>query len=163
MTVPYDPVLAVAPALAGLYDATLFCTCGTCAEWRSYEPDPGQQAARAWRQDLAYVRLARLLGSPEMIGAVNDATELFNEICEEVRQQNKADRERREAAYAEVLRRHELAIRAECPWCGATPGSRCRTVPGRHLRGSGDHADRYRAAVHLFGPPEDRDQPGRSR
>ena len=68
---------------------------------------------------------------------------------EETRQQ------RREAEYAEALRRHEVAITAECSYCGAAPGSVCRTAGPKGFgnpKGVHDHADRYRAAVGLLDP-----------
>jgi hypothetical protein len=59
---------------------------------------------------------------------------------------------KRKAEYAETMRRHELAVRVECPYCGAQPGAVCRTAGPNgkaHTKGSGDHKDRYRAACHL--------------
>lgn len=66
-----------------------------------------------------------------------------------------AERERQAAEErAEAERRHELAVRAECPYCGAQPGKPCRSA-GKdskgYSKGIGDHRDRYRAACHLFG------------
>lgn len=52
--------------------------------------------------------------------------------------------------YAEAVRRHELAMTVECPYCGAQPGTACRTAGPSgvgHLKGVHDHKDRYRAAT----------------
>jgi hypothetical protein len=37
-------------------------------------------------------------------------------------------RQAREAEYDEAVRQHELAITVECPYCGAQPGTACRTT-----------------------------------
>jgi hypothetical protein len=71
--------------------------------------------------------------------------------------QREEDRQqRRVAAHAEAMRRHEVAITAECSYCGAAPGRVCRTAGPKGFgnpKGVYDHADRYRAAVGLLGPP----------
>lgn len=66
-------------------------------------------------------------------------------------QQNWGERHQaQEAEYAEAVRRHELAMTVECPYCGAQPGTACRTAGpsgAGHPKGVHDHKDRYRAAT----------------
>jgi hypothetical protein len=57
---------------------------------------------------------------------------------------------RQEQDRAELARRHELAIRVECPYCGVPAGAVCVTSPARYSYGVRDHKGRYRAACHLF-------------
>jgi hypothetical protein len=52
----------------------------------------------------------------------------------------------------EVARRHQLAVMAECPFCGSKPGEVCRTSPGQYSYGQHDHKARYRAACNLLKP-----------
>jgi hypothetical protein len=55
-----------------------------------------------------------------------------------------------EAASAEAVRQHELAMTVECPYCGAQPGTSCRTAGpsgAGHLKGVHDHRDRLRVAT----------------
>jgi hypothetical protein len=64
--------------------------------------------------------------------------------------QEEEDRQRRwEAEHAEKTRRHELAVQAACPVCGAAPGDPCRTTgpAGPKAKGLDDHKARYRAAT----------------
>jgi hypothetical protein len=73
------------------------------------------------------------------------------------RERQQARRRQADAEYAEAVRRHELAITAECPYCGAAPGLVCRTAGPSgigHPKGVHDHRDRYRAAEHLLDPPD---------
>lgn len=51
---------------------------------------------------------------------------------------------------AEAERRHELALKVDCPYCGETADAECVTEPGRAPLGVRDHRDRYRAACHLL-------------
>jgi len=59
--------------------------------------------------------------------------------------------------YAEAARRHQIAVTAQCPYCGAGPGAECRTTSGPggggHPKGVHDHARRYDAALDLPGLP----------
>jgi hypothetical protein len=64
--------------------------------------------------------------------------------------QEEEDHQRRwEAERAEKTRRHELALQAACPQCGAVPGDPCRTTgpTGPKAKGLDDHKARYRAAT----------------
>jgi len=64
--------------------------------------------------------------------------------------QEEGDHQRRwEAERAEKTRRHELALQAACPQCGAAPGDPCRTTgpTGPKAKGLDDHKARYRAAT----------------
>ena len=55
-----------------------------------------------------------------------------------------------EAERKEALTRHELAVRVDCPYCGAESGEVCFTRPAKNSRGILDHKDRYRAACGLL-------------
>jgi hypothetical protein len=94
----------------------------------------------------------------EAIKVYDAAVEVYDAALSRARQKAEAARQQHEAEYAEAVRRHQLAINAECPYCGAAPGSPCRTAgpSGQgYSKGVQDHRDRYRAAVHLLGPPDD--------
>lgn len=115
--------------------------------------------------DLEALRLAlaqdrpeeqRLAGVVEYLLGRGDVATLrlvvdrFAAIDAEERQRQADDEERWRAAYAESVRRHELAIQVECPFCGAQPGEVCRTTgPSgkRQPKGVHDHRGRYRAAT----------------
>ncbi|MEQ7008332.1 hypothetical protein ABN028_19345 [Actinopolymorpha sp. B17G11] len=81
-----------------------------------------------------------------MLLAVNK----FGEVCHDIRETDEKRRARNEAAYAEAVRRHELAIKVDCPYCGSAAGTVCRTKGPNGSsgpKGVHDHADRYRAAT----------------
>lgn len=50
----------------------------------------------------------------------------------------------------EAERRHGMALKVGCPYCGAAEGAECVTQPGRAPLGVRDHKDRYRAACSLL-------------
>jgi hypothetical protein len=92
----------------------------------------------------------------EAIGVYDEAVEVYTEAARRDARREDAARRQREAERDEAARRHEIAINAECPYCGVGPGSPCRSAgpSGRgYSKGVQDHRDRYRAAEHLFGPP----------
>lgn len=102
------------------------------------------------------VELEEHLDSVELGGGVRripeilaEAMAVFNDRQRASTQSWQKARDSREAEYAEAVRRHELAVTVECPYCGAGPGETCRTA-GRdgsaQPKGVNDHKDRYRAA-----------------
>lgn len=114
---------------------------------------------------LALLNRLADIGSPpydeETAGAVEAAVGAAFEVwCLEsgrARQADQARRDRRQAEYDEAVRRHEAAITAECPYCGAAPGTTCRTAgPSgkRQPKGVHDHRGRYRAARALLDSAE---------
>jgi hypothetical protein len=131
-------------------------------------PDTGAAVAAAFLHVLD--SLAEVGATEEAVAAVAEAANIFDagfacavKAREAQRARREADREadqeRREAAYEEAVRRHRIAVRAECPYCGAAPGVNCHTAgPSGHgyPRGIHAHADRYRAAVGVLGQDGDR-------
>ena len=99
--------------------------------------------------------------SAETARIVAEAIDVWLKRGEEERQASEAGRQRQEAERAEAERRHELALTAECPYCGAAPGSVCHTAgpsaKGRVPKGVHDHRDRWRAALSLLDPDQRRD------
>lgn len=92
----------------------------------------------------------------EAIEVYDAATEVYDAAVSRARRKGEAARQQQEAEYAEALRRHEVAVTAECPYCGAEPGRVCRTAGPSGIgnpKGVHDHGDRYRAAAGLLGPP----------
>ena len=112
-------------------------------------PCPSKQALA-----LVFQRLAAI-GDIEIL---SEAMQLYNELTAERQAGWDHQRRAQEEEYAEQLRRHEIAITVECPYCGAAPGDVCRTAGPtglRHSKGSGDHKDRYRLAKQILDqPPE---------
>jgi hypothetical protein len=85
------------------------------------------------------------------------AIAVFHEEEAQSRQCREKRREVEEAEYAEAareheeaVRRHDLAITVECPYCGAQPGKVCLTAGPAgvgHPKGIHDHKQRRRAAA----------------
>jgi hypothetical protein len=67
------------------------------------------------------------------------------------------DMARWEHEHAEAVRRHALAVKVECPYCGASEGAECVTERTRSACGIRDHKDRYRAACSLLVSVDDGD------
>jgi hypothetical protein len=114
---------------------------------------PAEAAAAAY---LCLLDRLTAIGSKQILAMVNESLVIHSEITERHSRDRKARREQADAEYDEAERRHELAITAECPYCGAAPGLACRTRGPSgvgHPKGVHDHADRYRAAEGLFAPP----------
>lgn len=108
----------------------------------------GQDAPDPSRIALAVV--CRRLADIGDIDSLRAAMAAYDE--EETRQRASWQqyRERSDAERAERERMHELAITAECPFCGAQPGSPCRTAgpSGKsYSKGIDHHVDRVRAAT----------------
>jgi hypothetical protein len=122
---------------------------------------PDRAAAAAFLRLLD--RLAGIggRGSSAVVAAVTEALDVYAAVSAEVgqeqqaaRQREEASRQRAEAEYAEAVRRHQVAIGAECPYCGAAPGTVCRTAGPSgtgNPKGVHDHASRYRAALAMGG------------
>jgi hypothetical protein len=84
------------------------------------------------------------------------AVEVYDAAASRAARDRDVARQKAEAEYAEAVRRHEVAITADCPYCGAEPGRVCRTAGPSGIgnpKGVHDHADRYRAALLVLGPP----------
>lgn len=89
-------------------------------------------------------------GVPRIPDILARAVTVFREEEAESSQSWQKRRQAEEEEYAEALRRHELAMTVECTYCGAQPGTACRTAGPSgvgHLKGVHDHKDRYRAAT----------------
>lgn len=89
-------------------------------------------------------------GVPRIPDILARAMAVFREQEAASSQSWQKQRQAEEAEYAEAVRRHELAMTVECPYCGAKPGTACRTAGSSgagHLKGVHDHKDRYRAAT----------------
>lgn len=82
--------------------------------------------------------------------ALDHAIDRHEQRIAVLRQADDRRDEMRAAEYAEAVRRHELAVTIECPYCGARPGQSCRTsgLTGKSApKGVHDHTDRHRAAT----------------
>ena len=80
---------------------------------------------------------------------VAGAIEVFNQHRDQASEKDAANRAANAAAYTEAVRRHELAVTVECPYCGAQPGQVCRTAGPSGISnplGVRDHTGRWRAA-----------------
>jgi hypothetical protein len=96
----------------------------------------------------------------EAVGAYDAAVSRWRPFREAAWRREEARRQQLAAEHEEALRRHKIAVTVECPFCGASPGKVCYTVPTTddgeaHTKGVHDHADRYRAATGQHGPPSD--------
>jgi hypothetical protein len=91
------------------------------------------------------------IGGDAVTAALAEAIIIFDSAERRNRETDERERQQREDDYAEAVRRHRIAINAECPYCGAQPGATCRTAGptahGSYPKGIHDHAGRYRAAV----------------
>lgn len=90
----------------------------------------------------------------EAIKVYDAAAEVYEAAASRAGRDREAARQRREAERAEAVRRHQVALKVGCSYCGAGPGLVCRVaspgVSGAYSKGVHDHADRYRDAG---GPP----------
>lgn len=87
------------------------------------------------------------------IALLAEAMALYKDLDAQRDRDSETARRKRDEEYAEQLRRHEIALTVECPFCGAVPGAGCRTAGPSglsHSKGSTDHMDRYRKAKHLL-------------
>jgi hypothetical protein len=87
---------------------------------------------------------------PRIPDILAQAMAVFNELEAASSQSWQNRRQARDAEYDEAVRRHELAMTVACPYCGAQPGTACRTAGpsgAGHPKGVHDHKDRYRAAT----------------
>jgi hypothetical protein len=116
---------------------------------------PAAALAESWLHLLD--RLTELDGGEAVVPIVAQAIVIHNGVRVTAQRNREARRQQAEADYAEAVRRHKIAITADCPYCGAAPGSMCRTAGPSGIgnpKGVHDHADRYRAGEHLLGQEE---------
>lgn len=104
-------------------------------------------------------RLAEVEGEAvaPLTAAVAEALDVYHKVTARIAETEAARRDREKQRHAEAERRHALAVRVECPYCGAEPGQSCitRGPSGRgQAKGVQDHVDRYRAAENLLGRAE---------
>ena len=95
--------------------------------------------------------LGQLADSQDPAAAIAEAIRVYDQdMTAFVAARRKADA-RRQAEYAEAVRRHQVAVTVECPYCNSAPGAVCRTAgpSGKSFpKGVADHRDRYRTAAH---------------
>jgi hypothetical protein len=114
-------------------------------EVRTYD---GWYRFSEWAATLAFV-LRRLLEHGD-IETLREAISCYRAAQDGNNAAYERGRARQEKECAEAVRRHELAVKVECPYCGAAPGVVCRsTGPSTegHAKGVHDHTARYRAAT----------------
>ena len=117
---------------------------------RNYSRSYGTVELGAWCSAL----LDAVEGGQPVHVAIGAALDAYAVARAEIREADAREQAAGEAAYAEAARRHELAIKVTCPYCGAEPGATCRTAgpTGQsHPKGIHDHRDRYRAGCGLLG------------
>jgi hypothetical protein len=134
--------LAFAGDLAGLrreLERSIYGDASCC----EYHAD-GEPLAAAF-----LVLLDELERGTEPVAAIVTTLAAWHEAHEGGERARIARRERGQAAYEKARADEEITRKAECPHCGAEPGTACRTVGEvRHMR-SWSHRSRFRLARSL--------------
>ncbi|WAZ20188.1 hypothetical protein STRCI_001287 [Streptomyces cinnabarinus] len=82
----------------------------------------------------------------DSIAAITDAMRAHDERVERNRAADEVRMDRWREAQERKMAEEEVTRKVECPYCGASPGTSCRTAPPARAVRTGSHRDRCRLA-----------------